>query len=97
MNESICPLCRRSVSELTRHHLLPRARGGKEEHVLRICLDCHDAVHEFFDNRELARSFTSVEALLSDERFARHVAWLAKQHPERRFAARRPRDRRKRR
>jgi len=97
VTDRVCPLCKRHVSQLSRHHLLPRARGGKEEHVLHICFDCHDAVHEFFDNSELARRYTSIEALLSNERFARHVAWLAKQHPERRFAAKRPRDRHKRR
>ena len=74
MTDRVCPLCKRHVSQLSRHHLLPRARGGKEEHVLHICFDCHDAVHEFFDNSELARRYTSIEALLSNERFARHVA-----------------------
>ncbi len=89
-----CPLCGRSVPELSSHHLLPKARGGKGQPTVAICPDCHDAIHEMFSNRELEDRLGSVEALLADERFARHARWLARQRPERRFPSRRVRERR---
>ncbi len=76
---------------------MPKARGGAGQPTLRICHDCHDAIHEMFSNRELAERFGSVEALLADERFGTHVRWLARQRPDRRFPTRRVRERRGRR
>ena len=78
------------------HHLVPRSRGGARQSTLRICADCHDAIHEMFSNKELEGRYASVEALLADERFSRHVRWLSRQSPDRHFPSRRARDQRKR-
>ncbi len=78
------------------HHLVPKSRGGDHRDVVTICHDCHDAIHEMFTNKELAERLASVEALLAEERFARHARWLAKQRPDRRFPSRRARDQRRR-
>jgi 5-methylcytosine-specific restriction protein A len=91
-----CPLCRRAVRRLTRHHLRPVTRGGAGGEIVRICADCHDALHEMFTNKELEQRYSSLPALLGDERFARHVRWLSKQDPRKRFPARRARDQRRR-
>ena len=61
---------------------------------MHICVDCHDAVHEMFTNKELERSYPSIGALLGNERFARHVKWLARQDPKKRFPSHRARDQR---
>ena len=91
-----CPLCGRDGVRASDHHLVPRSRGGTHEDTVRICTDCHDAIHEMFTNKELAERLGSVEALLADERFARHARWLSRQKPGRRFPSRRARDQRKR-
>jgi hypothetical protein len=80
------------VGQLTDHYLVPRARGGRDGPTALVCADCHDAIHEMFSNRELAERFSTLEALQGDERVARHVRWLARQRPERRFPTRRTRD-----
>lgn len=77
-----CPLCER-VAHLSNHHLIPKTRGTGP-HVERICLDCHDAIHAFFSNKELEREYNTVWALKSNEAFAKHVAWIGKQDPRRR-------------
>ena len=41
----ICPVCERDVPRVSDHHLLPKSRGGRAEHTVPICLDCHDAIH----------------------------------------------------
>jgi len=91
-----CPLCGRDVARRSVHHLIPRSRGGREGPTVLLCPDCHDAIHEMFSNRELAERFGSLEALRADARFARHVRWLARQRPDRRFPTRKTRERRRR-
>ena len=86
-----CVLCGRE-NPLTEHHLIPRAVHGKkyfrklftkEEMTHRrisICRKCHKGIHRIIpDEKELERNFNTQEALLADERIARHVAWVARQ------------------
>ena len=86
-----CDLCGRQVP-LSFHHLIPRAvhrkprfqkRHSKDEmrHTgLNICRLCHDGIHDLIpDEKELAESFHTKEALLAHEGIARHVAWARKQ------------------
>lgn len=73
-----CALCRRdSFQYVSRHHLVPRCRGGQEK--VRICNDCHRAIHATFSNKELAQKYSSVEVLLEHEGFAKMVQFIAKQ------------------
>jgi hypothetical protein len=82
-----CPLCVRPVPHKSDHHLTPRSRGGKK--TLPICLDCHKSVHAFFTNKELEDKYNTVDALLGDEKFAKHIKWLSKQDPNRRYRTKR--------
>lgn len=79
----ICPLCNREVPHCSDHHLTPRSRGGTE--TLPLCLDCHKSVHAFFTNKELEDKYNTVEELLGDEKFAKHILWLSKQDANRRY------------
>jgi hypothetical protein len=89
-----CPLCGREVQRVSDHHLTPRSRGGKE--TLPICLDCHKSVHAFFTNKELEDTYHTVEALLGDEKFAKHMKWFSKQDPNRRYKTKRVADKKRR-
>ena len=60
---------------------MPKCRGGKE--TLRICRDCHRAIHELFPNKTLEREFSTADALMANEDFRRMVAFIAKQDPTR--------------
>ena len=62
--------------------------------TVRVCPDCHDAIHEMFSNKQLSEGRDTVEGLLADARFAKHVRWLARQDPRRSFPSRRARDQR---
>ena len=86
-----CELCTRE-KPLTEHHLIPRAVHGKRQFQklytkeemthrrISICRMCHKGIHRLIpDEKELARNYSTKEALLADERVARHVAWVAKQ------------------
>jgi len=79
----ICPLCERDVPEnlMSDHHLIPKSRGGSQNDTIPICNDCHNAIHAFFTNKELEGLYNTVESLLADEKFLKHVKWLKKQEP----------------
>jgi 5-methylcytosine-specific restriction endonuclease McrA len=86
-----CPLCGRPNYFPSDHHLIPKSRGGKATKT--ICSDCHNAIHKFWTNKELEKTVHTVEAILADAKFAKHVAWLRKQDPRRRSRSIRSRDR----
>ncbi|ADV62322.1 hypothetical protein Isop_1739 [Isosphaera pallida ATCC 43644] len=86
-----CELCGRS-QPLTFHHLIPRAvhrkprfkaeftRREMNHRGLWLCTLCHQGIHCLIpDEKELARSFNTREALLAHPGVARHVAWAKKQ------------------
>ncbi len=87
---SDCQVCERRVN-LTRHHLFPREmhkfclkRGVAtaqelELRVLHCCRLCHNAIHRFFTNEDLALQYNTLELLLSDEKFFRFARWNAAQ------------------
>lgn len=83
-----CELCGRSMSALTRHHLIPRARHrkkrnqrlfGREEvrtRILWICRPCHDLIHDVLSEKEMESGYPTREALLEHPAIRRFVAWI---------------------
>jgi hypothetical protein len=72
----VCPLCQRPIAESHKdaHHLVPKSKGGRHtEYLHRIC---HRQIHALFTENELAREFSTVEALLAHPEMARFVAWV---------------------
>lgn len=72
-----CPLCERPNYHPTDHHLTPKSRGGKVTKTL--CRDCHRAIHVTFSNKELEKTYNTVDALMGHEGFAKMVKFIAKQ------------------
>ena len=81
-----CALCGRD-RPLTFHHLIPRALHrrkkiasaySKEELQagVDLCRDCHDAVHRFATEKELAEQYCTLEKLREHPDVARFVAWV---------------------
>jgi len=83
-----CGMCER-IMPLTRHHLIPRTthtkyrKKGLSKDFLNTCVDicrpCHSAVHNLYDEETLARDFSTLELLMSDEAVQKAVAYNAKQ------------------
>jgi hypothetical protein len=95
MCDQACALCGR-IERLTFHHLIPVAvhrkkryllRFGKEEmrtRGLMICQLCHSGIHDLFpDEKELADSYNTREALAAEPRMAKHISWVKKQKSSR--------------
>ena len=78
-----CPLCGRLLvpgSSVDEHHLVPRSQGGTaKERVHRIC---HRKIHATFGEKELARDFSTWQALREHPSIADFVAWVANKPPQ---------------
>jgi 5-methylcytosine-specific restriction endonuclease McrA len=81
-----CGLCQRPFvrSQLTRHHTVPRERGGTGEHVELVCSQCHGMVHATFTNATLAMSYPTLDQLRAAPELAKFLTWVRKQPPTRR-------------
>jgi len=88
--EGTCKLCGRESNDVTEHHLIPRSTHKTKRiramHTTKamhktapLCQPCHRACHQFYNEKELATDFYTIELLLADEGMAKHVAWVRKQ------------------
>jgi hypothetical protein len=103
MDADRCELCGRCGLELTRHHLIPRARHKKprtrrthdrqtlKSAIALLCRPCHATVHHHLSEQELAEAYPSVEALRSHPVIAKFARWAARQPVDRKITLRRPR------
>jgi hypothetical protein len=105
VEKACCALCGRAAPRLTRHHLVPRTLHKRtrtrrkfsraERHtVVLLCRTCHKQIHAVFTEPELARDYTSVEALATHPEIAHFLEWIARQPPTADVPVRRRRARR---
>lgn len=76
-----CPLCGRFIPEDQQdaHHLVPKSKGGRLTIILhRIC---HRQIHALLSERELAATYSTIDALLQHPELAQFVTWV-KNKPE---------------
>ncbi|MBV7380244.1 HNH endonuclease [Maritimibacter dapengensis] len=79
--DPICPICGRPIPPdvpQSRHHLIPRLKGGKGGETVLLHHICHKEIHATLSEAELARVFNTPEALLSHPRIAKFARWVAK-------------------
>jgi 5-methylcytosine-specific restriction protein A len=76
-----CSLCDRPfpAGRLTRHHCLPRQKGGTREDVEMLCSQCHDMVHATYTNQTLAVMFPTILQLRDAPELAPYLRWVKKQ------------------
>lgn len=78
-----CQLCNRDFEKLTRHHLVPKVRGGSKGDVIMVCLSCKDMIHRLIPNKELERKYNTLGALKNHPKIRKYVKWISKQKKER--------------
>jgi hypothetical protein len=84
--ETPCQLCGRGCTRdhLTKHHAVPRAKGGTADDVELICGQCHTMVHATFTNHTLATVYPTVADLRAAPELAGFIKWVRKQPTTRR-------------
>ena len=95
-DEIICALCRRPIpagTAASRHHLVPKLKGGKGGPTVLLHAICHKVIHAALSEAELAREFSTIEALRAHPRIAKFASWVAKRPPG--FVSRTPGGRRR--
>jgi hypothetical protein len=78
---AVCPLCERVIpgDQKEEYFLVPKSKGGKKT----VCLHrvCHDQIHAIFTDSQLAKKFSTIDALLQDPAVQKFVAWIKGKHP----------------
>ena len=72
----ICPLCGRAIprSQRDAHHLVPKSKGGK--HTTLLHRMCHRQIHALLTEKELARQYATIDALLTHPELQVFVSWI---------------------
>lgn len=75
--EIICPLCLRPIPKAQQdaHHLIPKSRGGIETVILHRL--CHRQIHALLTETQLARQYSTIEALRAHPELAKFIAWIS--------------------
>lgn len=72
-----CPLCKREMIKgvrTSKHHLVPKSEKGKETLYLHDI--CHQKIHSVFTEKELAKEYNNVDALLTNLEIQKFVQWV---------------------
>lgn len=78
----MCELCGRSI-QITKHHLVPRARKRREKELFGptadLCADCHRKCHATWDNATLAKEYNTISRLREAPELQSYIKWIRKQ------------------
>jgi 5-methylcytosine-specific restriction endonuclease McrA len=84
-----CALCARPLGRKVEwHHIVPKSLGGRETVALHPI--CHRAIHAAVTNKELARTYPTLDALHAHPDVARFLKWIAGKPPDFHAPTRRP-------
>lgn len=84
MSDPICALCDRPIPRdvpQSRHHLIPKLKGGKYGPTVLLHHICHKEIHACLREAELARMYNTTEALRQHPHLAKFIAWVSKRPP----------------
>ena len=74
-----CVLCGRIIppqAKSSKHHLVPKLKGGTHLGTVRLHQICHSAIHARYTEAEIARRLADPALLRDDPELARFVAWV---------------------
>lgn len=90
--DSVCPLCMRLIPKSQRdaHHLIPKSRGGVDTVILHRV--CHRQIHATLTESQLARHYSTIEALKEHPEIAKFIKWISNKPTYIQTAIKRSRD-----
>ena len=84
MSDPVCPLCDRPIPaevKQSRHHLVPKLKGGKGGPTVLLHHICHREIHATLTEAELARDYNTITALRTHPRLEKFIRWVRKRPP----------------
>ena len=87
-----CIVCGRALVEgpsVDRHHWVPRSEGGAAATTIHTV--CHRMIHRLFSERELARAYSTPEAIRAHPEMQRFLRWIQRRPADYLDYPRRPR------
>ena len=72
-----CPVCHRLIedpSHGTRHHWVPKSRGGK--FMMPLHRMCHQTIHSLFSNARLEKQLATPQALRAHPKLQPYLSWI---------------------
>lgn len=87
----LCPMCERVIpdDQADAHHLVPKSKGGKK--TVGLHRVCHEQIHAIFTDSQLAKKFSTIEAILEDPAVQKFVVWVKSKRPGFSDSAKEPR------
>lgn len=79
--QHICVICDRELGNkdtISKHHLIPKSKGGRNTETILIHNICHQKIHSFFTEKELKDEYHTVEKLRNHEEMIKFIKWVAK-------------------
>lgn len=75
-----CPICNRPLGteNISKHHLVPKSKGGTFGATIMIHNICHQKIHSVFTEKQLKEEYHTVEKLVAHEEMAKFIKWVAK-------------------
>ena len=83
--ERQCPICSRPLGlkeSSSKHHLIPKSKGGKHSDTILIHNICHQKIHSVFTEKELKENYNTIEKLIEHEEIKKFIKWVSKRHPD---------------
>ena len=79
----LCSLCLRVFErhQLSKHHCLPKSKGGTNDDIELLCGMCHGYVHATYTNNTLARQYATINELRMAPEVQPFLRWVRKQAP----------------
>lgn len=75
-----CPNCKRILNKkyLTKHHSIPRQKGGSHSEKIILCISCTNHLHNLYSNSLLKRKFDTLEKIINDPGMKKFGEWIGK-------------------
>ncbi len=81
--DQICLICGRELGSknISKHHLIPKSRGGRDGETIMIHNICHQKIHSVFTEKELSENYNTVDKLRASEEISKFIRWVFKKDP----------------
>ena len=75
----ICELCERMIVEGTesKHHLIPKSRGGTNDNYTYLHEICHKQIHALFTEKRLEKDYNTIAKLKTHKDVQRFIIWIS--------------------